>query len=127
MKTLRTIVIAACLGMMAISCTAFNDDYAGSSWYGEYYAGQDDILGNLIYITTLYFWDDNPVCTVTEGVKGAIGFSSEKYNVQWSSRNAFSLMQTAEGQTVVSYTGEITGKKMTLDVFSRYRVELTEQ
>ena len=131
MKTFRNIVIAVSLGLLAVSCTAFEDDYdddfADSSWYGEYYAGPDEILGDLIYITILHFGDDGQVCTVFSGVKGAIGFSDEKYDVQWSSRNTFALTQTAGGQTVVYYSGKIAGKKMTLDAFSCYQVELTIQ
>ena len=132
MKTLRNIVIAVSLGLLAISCTTFDDYadssyYTDSSWYGEYYAGPDEILGDLIYITILHFGDDGQVCTVFSGVKGAIGFSDEKYDVQWSSRNTFALTQTAGGQTVVYYSGKIAGKKMTLDAFSCYQVELTMQ
>ena len=119
MKTIQRIVFVALAGMLAVSCATFDDDYGDSSWYGEY-PWQDHIEGAMTAVIMLQFRDGGQRCVVTEGIIGAIGFSAEMYDVQWSARDSFRLMQMTEGQTIEFYAGRIRGKKMVLEAMKKY-------
>ena len=146
MKTFHQIVVIALAGLLAVACTDFGCAYGDSSWYGEYETGFLPYSGNTVTTSiSLTFSEDGQECCAVYGTKGMdgmlylidfgyIGPQLNYFQVQWSSRNTFTLsipvvnnpdLSYGQGQTIVVYAGKITGRKMILDLLSCDRVQQT--
>ena len=144
MKTAHQIVVVALAGWLAVACTDFGCAYGDSSWYGAYETGILAYSGNTVTTSiSLTFSEDGQECCAvyeTKGMDGMlylidyIGPQLNYYNVQWSSRNTFTLsisvvnnpdLYYGQEQTIVVYEGKITGRKMKLDLLSCDRVQQT--
>ena len=117
------------MAILAVSCTKQEVNYGGTTWVGEYPTQtQNGTTGELedqtAYID-LSFQEDAKVCSFYSGLKGLLAVNKINYDVNWSSSNSFSLSQSAGGQTIVSYAGEIFGDRMFLYFVSCDKVERT--
>lgn len=122
MKLIRTLFLAAWIGVLAISCNEIEDNYDNSVWAGEYpiqvQNGTTGEMEDQTAVITLGFHDDGLKCSMMHGIAGMYGMSLVKYDVQWTSGVTFSLTKTAGGQTMTCYSGTVSGNKMSLDALS---------
>ena len=101
----RTIdVLALAAVIFAFSCSKAGSVYDGTAWYGK--------TGTMSSIT-LSFSDGAQKCIVIENAGwDGIGF---EFQVEWKSRYSFQLQFTEGEQTLIFYSGVISGDIMTLE------------
>ena len=124
MRTFHRIIgLIAFAGILTVSCTKSDINiYDGTIWIGTYPAqtqnGTTGELEDQTGVIDLEFHDDALVCYVSQGYAGLIGMNRIKYDVIWSGRDSFCLTRTQAEQTIISYSGAISGKSMSLDAYN---------
>ena len=110
MRTImKWIAALAFIGAFAASCAEMDESYDGSFWKGEYV-----IQTNPVGIIEVIFDAGSNQCTVAFGLKGSDVLTAEKFEARWSRRNRFALYSIAGGQSLLCYSGSISGDQMTL-------------
>ena len=120
---MRWIAALAFIGALAASCTDFDDSgelYGGTMWSGEYVIVEVD--GNQLYSHVgkieMFFVPGDNQCSVAFGYKGSCVITAECYEVRWLSRNRFSLYSSSGDQTLLCFSGTISGDKMKLQALN---------
>ena len=114
---MKWIAALAFIGALAVSCTEMDESYDGSFWKGEYavqricYVMREPAP---VGIVEVIFEPGSNQCTVAFGLKGSDVLTAEKFEARWSRRNRFALYSFAGGQSLLCYSGIISGDKMTL-------------
>ena len=106
MKAINRVVFAA-LGFLCLAfaaCTKVEtDSYSDYAWTGEYpIKTQNGTTGGAIYT----------------GISGMISTNRRKFEARWSGKDSFALYRTSGHQSLLEYSGTITGDKMTLQALN---------
>ena len=118
-RQITVIVAIAALCLISPSCAKENlNQFSESIWTGWYpiqtlngtTLETEDHIGSI----SLVFSNDGNECVVYTGIAGMIGMSRVNYNADWPNRNQFTLLSTAGDQTIISYSGIITGDSLNL-------------
>ena len=124
-------VIIALTCAFATSCTKeevnSNSDY--SMWLGSYpiqienndTGAKEDATGHVMLELNLRPLES----AVTNSIDGLLSANRVIYELQWSSKNTFTLSKTAAGQTIQYYSGTINGDKIFFEFLSCDKVERT--
>ena len=110
------------IGIVSVSCSKMDVTYDDTVWFGEYPVqtlnGTTGELEDQTAVIGLHFGEESTVCAVTHGLVGLFGTNVVKYDVRWSARDSFSLSKSAGGQTIMYYSGIISGENMKLDALN---------
>lgn len=114
MKAIYRVLIAALgfLCMTLIACTKVETySYSDYVWTGEYPIGEmEDHTGYIM----LQFMNNGIECIVQTGISGMCFGYRRKYEARWSGKDSFALYGSLGHQSLLEYSGTITGEKMTL-------------
>ena len=121
---LKHIVVAA-LGALLLVCSCSKtgqNPYSGSYWSGEYPVQTlNETTGEMedhIGVIGLYFQKEGAECILETGIAEMYAAIRETYLVNWQDMFTFTLFQTAGDQSMVYFSGVISGGNMTLRAFS---------
>lgn len=111
-----------CLGalcLVSISCSKEEiNPYSESIWSGTYPVqtinNTTEEIEDHNAVIILTFRDNGDKCNLMHGIEGMFGMNSINYEVRWSASNQFGLYNTAAGQSILCYSGTISGEKMAL-------------
>ena len=125
MKAINRVVFAA-LGFLClafVACTKVEtDSYSDYAWTGEYpIKTQNGTTGEMedhTGVIMLQFLNNGIECTIYTGISGMIGTNCRKFEVRWSGKDSFALYRTSGHQSLLEYSGTITGDKMTLQALN---------
>ena len=122
-QTLMKAMGIACLTvLMAVSCTKVENVFDETSWQGEYPVqlenGTTGEMEDHVATIALSFQHNGTDCTVETGVVGLYAANRVWYEVQWSGKNTFSLVQSQGGQSLTIYSGKISGDEMALEAWN---------
>ena len=122
-----------CLGALFLVCVSCSKEginpYSGSIWSGTYpvqtinNTSKETEDHNAVII--LSFRDGGDKCNIQHGIEGMYGMTSVIYEARWSASNQFGLYSTAAGQSILCYSGTISGDKMALQALNCDRVAAT--
>ena len=115
MKAINRVVFAA-LGFLCLAfaaCTKVEtDSYSDYAWTGEYpIKTQNGTTGEMedhTGVIMLQFLNNGIECTIYTGISGMIGTNCR----------SFALYRTSGHQSLLEYSGTITGDKMTLQALN---------
>ena len=114
--------IVALLAAGLVSCTKTESINGGSVWTGEYQVqtlnGTTGELENQTASIMLVFNHGDLDCDVYHGLSGMYGTNRINYEVRWSSSEHFGLWRTSADQSVLEYSGTISGSKMSLEALN---------
>ena len=118
MKAIYRVLIAALgfLCMTLIACTKVETySYSDYVWTGEYPIGEmEDYTGYIM----LQFLNNGIECIVQTGISGMCFGYRRKFEARWSGKDSFALYYTSGHQSLLEYSGTITGDKMTLQALN---------
>ena len=125
MKAIERVVFAA-LGFLClafVACTKVEKDpYSDYAWTGEYpIKTQNGTTGEMedhTGVIMLQFLNNGIECIVDTGISGMISTNRRKFEVRWSGKDSFALYRTSGHQSLLEYSGTITGDKMTLQALN---------
>ena len=83
-------------------------------WSGEYEIADGNEISLTVGKIEMFFGPGYDQCTVAFGYKGFCVFTAESYEVRWSRKNRFSLYCSSGGQSLLCFSGVISGDKMSL-------------
>ena len=120
MKAINRVVFAA-LGFLCLAfaaCTKVEtDSYSDYAWTGEYpIKTQNGTTGEMedhTGVIMLQFLNNGIECTIY-----TIGTNCRKFEARWSGKDSFALYRTSGHQSLLEYSGTITGDKMTLQALN---------
>ena len=69
-------------------------------------------------VIMLQFLNNGIECTIYMGISGMIGTNCRKFEARWSGKDSFALYRTSGHQSLLEYSGTITGDKMTLQALN---------
>ena len=125
MKTIERIAVAitSVIILTLVSCSKENQKvYSNSAWSGEYPIqtenGTTGELENHTGVIMLQFLNNGIECTIYTGISGMIGTNYRKFEARWSGKDSFALYRTSGHQSLLEYSGTITGDKMTLQALN---------
>ena len=125
MKTIERIAVAitSVIILTLVSCSKESRNvYSNSAWSGEYPIqtenGTTGELEDHTGVMTLYFQHDGLDCIVETGIKGLYAANRIKYEARWSGENQFALYSSSGGQSLLCYSGTISGGVLTLQVLN---------
>ncbi len=117
-------IVAAAVSVLCMtcaSCTQKDDiikEYAPSWWRGEYAVQIENAtsgaLEDYTALMELDFLEDGKEGWVITGIPGVSEFVRSEYAVRWSSGNQFAFYSSAGDQSLLCYSGTISGTEMTL-------------
>ena len=109
---------ATLLGVLGVSCSQLGNTYDDTTWFGEYPVqtmnGTTGEMEDQTAVIGLHFEENGSTCAVTHGIVGLMGTNMIKYDVSWPAGNSFNLSKSAGEQTILYYSGTITGEEMEL-------------
>ena len=117
MKAIHRIVVAAA-GVICLTCVSCDQreqiikEYAPSWWRGEY------TVDNHTAIMELDFLENGKEGWIITGIPEVTEFVRVEYEVRWSSGNQFAFYRSEGGQSLLCYSGTISGSEMTLQALS---------
>ena len=125
MKAIERVVFAA-LGFLClafVACTKVEKDpYSDYAWTGEYpIKTQNGTTGEMedhTGVIMLQFLNNGIECIVDTGISGMISTNRRKFEARWSGKDSFALYRTSGHQSLLEYSGTITGDKMTLQALN---------
>lgn len=125
MKAIDRIAIVAFgfLCMTIAACTKVEiDSYSDYAWTGEYpIKTQNGTTGEMedhTGVIMLQFQNGGMECFVNTGISGMYGMNCRKYEARWSEKDCFALYRSSGGQSLLEFSGTITGDKMTLQALN---------
>ena len=125
MKTIERIAVAitSVIILTLVSCSKESQNvYSNSAWSGEYpiqtVNGTTGELENHTGVIMLQFLNNGIECTIYTGISGMIGTNYRKFEARWSGKDSFALYRTSGHQSLLEYSGTITGDKMTLQALN---------
>ena len=125
MKTIERIAVAitSVIILTLVSCSKESQNvYSNSAWSGEYpiqtVNGTTGELENHTGVIMLQFLNNGIECTIYTGISGMIGTNCRKFEARWSGKDSFALYRTSGHQSLLEYSGTITGDKMTLQALN---------
>lgn len=117
-------IVAAAVSVLCLACVSCSqkedvtNEYAPSWWRGEYAVQiENATTGTLEDHTALMeldFLDNGKEGWIIIGVPGVSEFVRSEYEVRWSSGNQFTFYSSAGDQSLLCYSGTISGTEMTL-------------
>ena len=121
-------IVAAAVSVLCMTCASCTQkdeiikEYAPSWWRGEYAVQiENAATGTLEDHTALMeldFLEDGKEGWVITGIPGVSEFVRSEYEVRWSSGNQFAFYSSTGGQSLLCYSGTISGSEMTLKVLN---------
>lgn len=109
------------------SCSEDEMELGLATWYGDYPAREWNSDTGEWYEDTvcivLQFDHSGRECIIMRGIRGLYAASRTKYNVDWSSREQFTLYDIQGGQRTSYYSGTINGDRMKFEFLSCDKVE----
>ena len=116
-------IIAGIVCLTLVSCSKGRlNIYSDSAWAGEYpVQTENGTTGELEDHTgyiMLQFLNNGIECTIYTGISGMIGTNCRKFEARWSGKDSFALYRTSAHQSLLEYSGTITGDKMTLQALN---------
>lgn len=130
LKRFFSIIGVTLICVVSSSCTKEESSaYESAIWSGTYPAQMlnndtkemEDHTGCI----TLQFCHSGLECIVDTGIVGMLATNRTIYEVNWYSKENFTLFKTQGGQTIQYYSGIIKGDKMSFEFLSCYKVERT--
>lgn len=125
MKAIDRIAIVAFgfLCMTIAACTKVETNpYSDYAWTGEYpVKTQNGTTGEMedhTGVIMLQFLNNGIECIIYTGISGMIGTNCRKFEARWSGNDSFALYRTSGHQSLLEYSGTITGEKMTLQALN---------
>lgn len=125
MKVIDRVVFAA-FGFLCMTIAACSkvetDPYSDYAWTGEYpVKTQNGTTGEMedhTGVIMLQFLNNGIECAIYTGISGMIGTNCRKFEARWSGKDSFALYRTSGHQSLLEYSGTITGDKMTLQALN---------
>ena len=116
-------IIAGIVCLTLVSCSKERlNIYSDSAWAGEYPVqtenGTTEELEDHTGYIMLQFLNNGIECTIYTGISGMIGTNCRKFEARWSGKDSFALYRTSGHQSLLEYSGTITGDKMTLQALN---------
>lgn len=125
MKTIekKVVVITGIIVLTLVSCSKESRNvYSDSAWSGEnpirMVNGTTGELEDHTAVMTLYFQHDGLECIVETGIAGLCAANRIRYEARWSRENQFALYSSSGGQSLLCYSGTISGRILTLRVLN---------
>ena len=125
MKAIDKIAVAAVsvLCLTFVACTKEETDpYSNYVWTGEFpIETQNGTTGEMeehTGVIMLQFLNSGNECIVDIGIAGLFGMNRMKFEARWSGKESFALYRSSGGQSLLEYTGIISGDKMKLEVLN---------
>ena len=117
------IVVFGSMCMTIAACTKVEtDSYSDYAWTGEYpiktHNGTTGEMEDHTGVIMLQFMNNGIECTIYTGISGMIGTNYRKFEARWSGKDSFALYRTSGHQSLLEYSGTITGDKMTLQALN---------
>jgi len=117
-------IVAAAVSVLCMTCASCTQkdeiikEYAPSWWRGEYAVQIENATSGALEDHTalmeLDFLEDGKEGWVITGIPGVSEFVRSEYEVRWSSGNQFAFYCSAGDQSLLCYSGTISGTEMTL-------------
>jgi len=117
-------IVAAAVSVLCMTCASCTQkdeiikEYAPSWWRGEYAVQIENAtsgaLEDHMALMELDFLEDGKEGWVITGIPGVSEFVRSEYEVRWSSGNQFAFYSSAGDQSLLCYSGTISGTEMTL-------------
>ena len=109
--------------MTIATCTKVETaPYADYVWTGEYPVKiQNGTTGEMedhTGVIMLQFLNGGIECIVETGISGMISCNRSKFEARWSGKDSFALYRSSGHQSLLEYSGTITGEKMTLQALN---------
>ncbi len=125
MKVIDRVVFAA-FGFLCMTIAACSkvetDPYSDYAWTGEYpVKTQNGTTGEMedhTGVIMLQFMNNGIECIIYTGISGMIGTNCRKFEARWSGKDRFALYRSSGGQSLLEFSGTITGEKMTLQALN---------
>lgn len=116
-------VVSGFLCLAFAACTKVGaDPYSDYAWAGEYpiktLNGTTGDMEDHSGVIMLQFLNSGIECIVDTGISGLFALNRRKFEVRWSGKDSFALYRSSGGQSLLVYSGTITGEKMTLQALS---------
>ena len=116
-------IIAGIVCLTLVSCSKERlNIYSDSAWAGEYPVqtenGTTEELEDHTGYIMLQFLNNGIECTIYTGISGMIGTNCRKFEARWSGKDSFALYRSSGHQSLLEYSGTITGDKMTLQALN---------
>ena len=122
-KDIFATAIAGIVCLTLVSCSKERlNIYSDSVWAGEHPVptenGTTEELEDHTGYIMLQFLNNGIECIVQTGISGmCIGYR-RKYEARWSGKDSFALYCSSGHQSLLEYSGTITGEKMTLQALN---------
>ena len=113
-KLLQLMGAIVCIGLLAVSCTKLGTDYDGSIWVAN--------TGDESHIK-LTICEGGQQCIIKRR-EGCLEFV-DKFDVKWSSRNGFKVLDSPSGTNSILYSGVIKGESLSLSEYNGDSVSAT--
>ena len=117
-------IVAAAVSVLCMTCASCTQkdeiikEYAPSWWRGEYAvqieSATTGTLEDHTALMELDFLDNGKEGWIIIGVPGVSEFVRSEYEGRWSSGNQFAFYSSAGDQSLLCYSGTISGTEMTL-------------